>query len=98
MYNGYHLQNNRHALQQLIKSIYIPDITCGIGEAGETLTAMTMRVYYPQKQQSVVVPELSKSSYEQASIDGQGQKLNIEDFPTDDFYIGNPLGDPLGGV
>lgn len=92
MLDGYHYQNNRHALQALVRPVYVPDVTCAVGEAGETLTAMAMRIYYPQNQMSVVVPELSKSSYEQASIDGQGQKLHVEDFPTDSFYLGDPLG------
>jgi len=91
MFPGYHKLNNRHALQSLVHDVYMPDITCAI-ESGETLTNMKMKVYYPAKRQSVVLPELSTTSFERSAIDGQGQKLHVDDFPTESFYIGEALG------
>lgn len=91
MIPGYHNLNKRHALQTLVRDVYFPDITCAI-DTGETLTNMEMKIYYPPGKQSVVVPDLSTSSYERAAIDGQGQRVYAEDFPTDTFYLGEALG------
>jgi hypothetical protein len=80
MFAGYHLQNRGHALQQLNKMVLLPEARLGVG-AGETLNPMTMKVQIVQGKQTVVVPDVSTRSFEQAHIDGQGSAVNPEDFP-----------------
>lgn len=92
MYNGYHKQNNFHALQQLNKAVHIPVARLGIGD-GENLQAHGMKVEIVQGKQTVVIPDLNTHRFEQAHIDGQGASLSEKDFPKTGY-----MGEAIGGI
>jgi hypothetical protein len=91
MMNGYHNMSKSHALNQLNKTVYLPETRLGIGQ-GENLAPLPNIVEYPHIMKQPTVPDLSTSSIEQATIDGQGKIFSEEDFPKTHF-----IGDTIGG-
>lgn len=82
---------NAHALKSVIKPIDYPDESLCVG-TDERLSDIPILIFTEQHL-APVMPEIEKPknrSYEDVQLDGTGGSLSLEDFPTDNFYIGNP--------
>ena len=82
-----------HALKSLLNPVEIPNENLGIGE-DEKHTNIPILIFTEQHLPTVpptVVPP-NQLSYEEVQKDGTGSSLALEDFETQNFNIGIPLG------
>ncbi|WP_434785677.1 hypothetical protein [Bacillus velezensis] len=92
MFNGYHLQNRAHALQELNKPVYSPDSQLGVGEA-EVLRPTHANFIYPMVPREALTDKVTKMSIEKATVDLNGNQLDEATLPKDHYF-----GDPIGGM
>ena len=95
MLDGFHKNYNVHALNRILKPVYVPDAQLAIGEA-ETLAPVAKKVHYPYIPKTVVEPELATQSYEYTQIDGFAEAIKEDDFPKNGIF-GDAIG-AIGGV
>lgn len=83
---------NSIALDQLVPPVYFPDYKLGIGDT-ESKESKPVEIQKNMHQpiQKVTVPPVHSVPYELTAIDGQGEKIYPEFFPSGGFYLGRPI-------
>lgn len=82
---------NNVALQRLWPRADIPAMELAVAEA-EDMEHHGMSQITVDRSKPVIVPNVATVSYEQARIN-MNATVSIEDFPTDNFWLGNPYPD-----
>lgn len=85
---------NQFGLQQLTRNISIPDFHLMVGSA-EYLASMPVLVYndYLEAIPEPLQKPITDLNYEQAQAGMTNGELTVDDFVSNTFYIGSPLGE-----
>ncbi|EJL42498.1 hypothetical protein PMI08_03149 [Brevibacillus sp. CF112] len=92
MLDGYHHSFASHAGKQFARSLYIPNVALGIGDAEVKGAVPVQFTIQPKKAVVPIVPPLEQD-WSKAAIDGQKQSVDDDMFPQ-----GGYMGDWLAGV
>jgi hypothetical protein len=89
---GYRNLINNHAFNQLPLTADIPDYRLSIGYAEnlESVPILLFTDYYAPIQRAIL-PTYQQQGYENFIDDFSGDKITMEDFPTNEFWLGSSV-------